>query len=152
AYRTGRQADYPVRRRGRTIPEYHIAVGVVYKGERILITRRAEDGLLGGMWEFPGGKIETWESSEAACKREIEEEVGLDVEVTRLITRVDHAYSHFKIGVDVYACRYRAGKVRLNGPVDHRWILLDETDDYPFPAVNHKIFPYLKDRDTAEKD
>ncbi len=144
AYRTGQQALYPARRRKKKIPEYHIAVGVIYRGDRMLITRRAEDGLLGGMWEFPGGKVHEGESPEEACKREIEEEVSLAVDVTRFITHVDHAYSHFKIGVDVYACQYRAGEVRLNGPVDHRWILLDETDRYPFPAVNHKIFPHLK--------
>lgn len=144
AYRTGKQTSYPVRQRKRKVPKFDIAVGVVSKGDRILITRRKEDGLLGGLWEFPGGKIDKGESSEAACKREIREEVNLEVEVTGLITHVNHAYTHFKISVDVYACRYRAGDVVLDGPVDYRWILVDETDEYPFPAVNHKIFPYLK--------
>jgi A/G-specific adenine glycosylase len=117
---------------------------VVYKEGRILITRREESGLLGGLWEFPGGKIERGESPEDACRREIAEEVNLSVEVTGLIARVDHAYSHFRVAVDVFDCQYRAGEVRLSGPTDFRWILVDETDEYAFPAMNHKIFPYLK--------
>ncbi|UCH83603.1 MAG: A/G-specific adenine glycosylase [Candidatus Latescibacterota bacterium] len=150
AQRNSRQTDFPVRRRKKKIPEYHIAVGVIYHGDRMLITRRKEDGLLGGLWEFPGGKVRDGEAPEDACKREIEEEVNLDVDVTGFITHVDHAYSHFKIGVDVFACRYRAGNVVLNGPIDHRWILVDQTGDYAFPAVNHKIFPHLKNNDKAK--
>ena len=144
AFASRRQASYPVRAPRRTVPEHHIAVGVVHREGRILITRREESGLLGGLWEFPGGKIERGESPEDACRREIAEEVNLSVEVTGLIARVDHAYSHFRVAVDVFDCQYRAGEIRLSGPTDFRWILVDETDEYAFPAVNHKIFPYLK--------
>jgi A/G-specific adenine glycosylase len=150
AYRTGQPMDYPVRKPKKKIPEYQIAIGVIFKDGRMLITRRKEDGLLGGLWEFPGGKIQEGESSEDACKREIEEEVNLEVDVIDFVTHVDHAYSHFKIAVDVYACRYRAGDLILDGPVDYRWILVDETDNYPFPAVNHRIFPHLKKIEIAE--
>lgn len=140
------QSSYPVRAPRRTTPEHHIAVGVVRKDGRILITRRKESGLLGGLWEFPGGKIKRGESPEDACRREISEEVNLSVEVTGFITRVDHAYSHFRVAVDVFDCEYTAGEIKLSGPTDFRWILIDETDEYPFPVVNHKIFPYLKRR------
>jgi A/G-specific adenine glycosylase len=146
AFAAGLQASYPARKPQRKIPEHHIAVGVVRKDRRILITRRKESGLLGGLWELPGGKVKRGESPEEACKREIAEEVSISVEVTGFITRVDHAYSHFKVAVDVFDCEYRAGEIKLSGPTDFRWILVDETDDYPFPAVNHKIFPYLKRR------
>ncbi len=140
------QTRYPVRRKRRKTPEYHIAVGVVRKDGRILITRRKDAGLLGGLWEFPGGKVQPGETPEEACAREIAEEVSLSVEVTRFVARVDHSYSHFRVAVDVFDCRYMAGDVWLHGPTDYRWILIDETDEYPFPAVNHKIFLYLKDR------
>jgi A/G-specific adenine glycosylase len=140
------QTSYPVRAPRRKPPQHHIAVGVIRKDGRILITRRKESGLLGGLWEFPGGKVEKGEAPEDACKREIAEEVSLSVAVTGFITRVDHAYSHFRVAVDVFDCEYRAGEIKLSGPTDFRWILVDETDEYPFPAVNHKIFPYLKSR------
>jgi A/G-specific adenine glycosylase len=146
----GEQDRLPVRQKRKKTPRYHIAVGVVRKDDRILITRRKPSGLLGGLWEFPGGKIKRGELPEEACRREIEEEVSLSVEVNDLIIHVDHAYSHFKIAVDVFDCRYEAGTVELDGPTDYRWILLEETADYPFPAVNHKIFPYLKHEEDSE--
>ncbi len=144
AFRTARQDEFPVRVKSKPTPEYHIAVGVIYKGDRVLITRRKAEGLLGGLWEFPGGKVEQDETAKAACVREIREEVGLSVEKVDFLTRINHAYSHFRIGVDVFRCHYRAGEVVLNGPVDYRWIRLEEIDQFPFPRANHKFIPLLK--------
>ena len=136
-------AAFPVRNKKRPVPEYAIAVGVVYKNGRVLITRRKPEGLLGGLWEFPGGKIRKGESAEAACQREISEEVGLTVTVEERIARVRHAYTHFKIVMDVFCCRYEKGKVALNGPVDFAWVLPRRLDDYPFPKANRKFIPML---------
>jgi A/G-specific adenine glycosylase len=147
ARRHSRQGDYPMKARRRAVPHHRVAVGVVKKGKRILITRRKPSGLLGGLWEFPGGRIRSGESPEQACEREIREEVNLTVEITDHLTRVHHAYSHFRIAVDVFTCRYVAGRVKLNGPDDFRWILVDEIDRYPFPAANHKFIPLLKHED-----
>jgi A/G-specific adenine glycosylase len=144
AFGLGRQHELPLRTRRKPVPLYHIVVGIVHKDDRVLITRRKESGLLGGLWEFPGGKVQEGEDTARACQREIHEEVSLNVEVMDYLTHVDHAYSHFKIGVDVYSCRYQAGDVKLHGPVDFRWVLVDELDDYPFPAANHKFLPLVK--------
>ena len=83
---------------------------------------------------------------EEHSRREIKEEINVDVEVTGYLARVDHAYSHFRIGVDVFTCEYKAGKVRLKGATDHRWILIDEIDRFAFPGANHKFIPILKSR------
>jgi A/G-specific adenine glycosylase len=144
ANRTGRTSEYPIRVKKRPLPEHRIVVGVVRKGSRLLITRRPLDGLLGGLWEFPGGKIRDGESPAAACVREIAEETGLSVEIESHLTSVRHAYSHFRIVMEVYRCRCRSGKVRLAGPVDFRWITPGEIDRYPFPAANHKFIPLLR--------
>ena len=144
AYQSGQVLNYPIKLKKSTTPQYRIAVGVVFKNGRVLITRRKPAGLLGGLWEFPGGKIQKDESPEAACIREIKEEVNLTIRVDSHLSRVRHAYTHFKIVMDVFCCSYISGRVALNGPVDHRWIHLQKLDDYPFPKANHKFFPELK--------
>jgi A/G-specific adenine glycosylase len=142
----GRVADLPVRVRKKPVPEYHVAVGVVEDGDRVLITRRPQSGLLGGLWEFPGGKVQSGETAAEACRREIAEEVNLDVEVGEFVGRVRHAYTHFKIEMDVFRCRYRGGTVVLDGAIDHRWVVLEELDNYALPKANHKFIPLLRDR------
>jgi A/G-specific adenine glycosylase len=134
---------YPRREKRKAVPVHRIAAGVVWRGDRVLITRRKPEGLLGGLWEFPGGKVLDGETPEAACIREIREETSLSVEVAGHISRVKHAYTHFKIDMDVFCCRHLEGRVRLAGATDHRWIELHELQKYPFPKANHKFFKDL---------
>lgn len=143
AYRLGLQGDYPIRLPKKLVPKHRVVTGVIYHGNRFLITRRDPSGLLGGLWEFPGGRIEDGESAEEALNREIREEVGISIEIERHLTRVRHAYSHFRIVMDIFVCRYRAGEVVLKGPIDHRWITVREIEDYAFPAANHKFIPLM---------
>ena len=144
AYKSGRVSEYPKKLKKRPVPQFQIAVGVVFKKGRVLITQRKPEGLLGGLWEFPGGKIKKGENAKDACVREIKEEVNLAVRIDSHLSRVNHAYTHFKIRMDVFCCTFVSGKVRLNGPADYRWIKLDRIEEYPFPKANHKFIPELK--------
>ena len=144
AFQTARQEEFPIRLKSKPLPEYRLAVGVVRRNNRILITQRKVNGLLGGMWEFPGDTIREQETPEEACIRQVKEHVNLAVEVTKYLTRVKHAFTHFKIIADVFCCRYQSGEVVLNGPVDHRWITVDEFDQFPFPRAHHQIIPTVK--------
>jgi len=110
----------------------------------VLIIRRKSEGLLGGLWEFPGGKVKEDEDAEQACIREMKETLRLLVKISSYVTRVKHEYTHFKIVMDVFRCKYISGKIKLNGPVDYRWITLREIGRYPFPKSNHKFIPLLK--------
>jgi A/G-specific adenine glycosylase len=150
AHRGGATARYPHRVASRPVPEVEAAVGVVFKKGRVLITRRPEQGLLGGLWEFPGGRLREGESAAAACVREIKEEVNLEVVVENALTQVRHAYSHFRIRLHVFRCRFTAGRVRLNGPVAHRWVRIAEIDRFAFPGANRKFIPLLRNRPKAE--
>ncbi|MGD8369758.1 MAG: A/G-specific adenine glycosylase, partial [Desulfobacterales bacterium] len=143
SFQSGSVFLYPVRDKKKPVPEYAIAVGVVHKKGRVLITRRKPEGLLGGMWEFPGGKIAEGESAESACRREIAEETGLRVAVGERIARVRHAYTHFKIVMDVFHCTVESGRVKLSGPVDFAWVRPGQLEDYPFPKANRKFIPNL---------
>lgn len=142
----GKVETFPRREKRKPVPRHHIAVGVVQQDGKLLITRRKAEGLLGGLWEFPGGKVKKGESAEAACLREIKEEVNLDVAVGEHLARVRHAYTHFKIELDVFLCDCLGGDVCLRGPVDYRWLELHEIDDYPFPKANLKFMAVLKER------
>jgi A/G-specific adenine glycosylase len=143
AYKTNQVGRFPRRQPSKVTPQFHIAVGVVFKKDRVLITRRKTEGLLGGLWEFPGGKIKDGESARDACIREIKEEVNLNVRIDRHLAKVKHAYTHFKIIMDVFCCQYISGRVYLRGPAAFRWIRLDEYKNYPFPRANHKFIPLL---------
>jgi len=143
-FRDGCADDYPRRVARNRGPTHQIAVGVVYRQGKILITRRARDGLLGGLWEFPGGKIETGEDPALACLREIKEEVNLEVAIDGHLTQVKHAYTHFKVVLEVFRCRYVSGKVELKGPEDHRWVNLGDLRRFPFPKANLKFMHLLE--------
>ena len=144
AFQNARQEEFPIRLKSKPLPEYRLTIGVVRRENHILITQRKLDGLLGGLWEFPGDDIKAEETPEAACIRQIKEHVNLAVEVTEYLTRIKHAFTHFKIVADVFCCRYQSGEVVLNGPVDHRWITVDEIDQFPFPRAHHQIIPIIK--------
>lgn len=143
AFQTARQEEFPVRRKPKPLPEYHIVAGVIHKDDRILITQRKPAGLLGGLWEFPAGKIRVEETVEQACVRTMREETNLLVESIEYLIRVKHAYTHFKIVMEVFHCHYQSGEVALNEAVDYRWITVGQIDQFPFPSSNHKFIPLL---------
>jgi len=152
AQQAGRVSEFPKKVKKGPTPRHSIAVGVVFKNGDALITRRRPEGLLGGLWEFPGGKLQDGERPEAACVRELKEEVNLTVKVDSHLCSVRHAYTHFRIVMDVFCCSYVSGRVRLNGPVDHRWIPLHELDNYPLPKANHKFLPQLREYAFRSRD
>ena len=144
AFRTTRQAEFPKRRETKPTPEHHLAVGVIYNAAgEVLLTQRQLEGLLGGLWEFPGGEIIDGETAEAACVRNIAEVVNLSVTNVRYLTRVKHAFTHFKIVVDVFQCDYEAGEVVVNGPRDAKWVTVAALRDYPLPRATHKFLDEL---------
>jgi A/G-specific adenine glycosylase len=144
AQNAGMVSQYPRRVASRPVPEERIAVGVVYKNGRVLVTRRPAQGLLGGLWEFPGGRLRRGESPAAACVREIKEEVNLEVVVEEPLAQVRHAYSHLRVRLHVFRCRFAAGRVRRNGPIDHRWVRVADLDRLAFPRANRKFIPLLQ--------
>lgn len=143
ACQQGLQAELPERVERKPRPKYQVAVGVIYKRGRILIDKRPPEGLLGGLWEFPGGKKEPGESFEQALEREVREELGIEVEVKNRIAVVDHAYTHFEVQLHVYTCSYVSGEPQCLGCTDIKWVYPSQLERYAFPTANKKIFPHL---------
>ncbi len=143
ARRLGIQEQLPAKRARRKLPHYQIAVGIIWNKGKILIARRFERALLGGLWEFPGGHRERGETLQECVKREVCEELGITVAVGKEFAVVQHAYSHFRITMHAFACRYVRGSPRAIGCAGWKWVSPRNLSRYAFPAANRKIIAHL---------
>jgi A/G-specific adenine glycosylase len=137
------QHDLPRMPKAQKLPQYTIAVGIVFQKDRVLIGKRRPDGMLGGLWEFPGGKKKKSESLKEAAAREIREETGVEVRLGRRLMIVRHAYSHFKIVLHAYLCDYLSGTARPLGCQAVKWVPVKQLSRYAFPSANQKIIKKL---------
>lgn len=145
AYNQGKQAEIPMSEPRSPLPHRHIGVAVIWNDQgQILIDRRPQDGLLGGLWEFPGGKQEPEETITACIEREIQEELGIAIRVGDPLITLDHAYTHYRVTLHVYQCQYLSGEPQAIGCDEVRWATLAELDDYAFPKANEKIIAALR--------
>lgn len=141
--RLGVQNELPVSAPRRALPHHEVAVGLIWKGNRLLIARRPPEGLLGGLWEFPGGKRKPGETLEECLRREVREELGITIHVKRRVTTVEHGYSHFRVTLHAFECHWQRGKPQALGCNDWAWARLDQLDHYAFPRANQKIIEAL---------
>jgi A/G-specific adenine glycosylase len=142
---SGQPAALPLKRPKRRIPHFDVTAAVIRKGKKILITQRPTKGLLGGLWEFPGGKKEPSESLEECLKREIREELNIEIEVGECFIKVPHAYSHFRITLYCFFCRRLKGRLTPLEVMDYRWVFPEELDRFPFPRADQKVIEFLKE-------
>ncbi|MEO1133199.1 MAG: 8-oxo-dGTP diphosphatase MutT, partial [Cyanobacteria bacterium J06639_1] len=148
AYRDRRQADLPMKSPVKPRPHKNIAVAVVFRGDlraggELLIDQRLESSMLGGLWEFPGGKIEPNETPAECAVREVREEIGIEVELVEPLGTIDHAYTHFSITLQAFMCRYLSGEAQTLQCADVRWIAPTDIPKFAFPVANQKLFPLL---------
>jgi A/G-specific adenine glycosylase len=143
AFAEGRVNELPRKSPKAEIPHHQIAIGVVHKNGKVLIALRPSEGLLGNLWEFPGGKLKREESLEECCRRETLEETGLEVEVGKRFSVVEHSFTHFRITLHAFHCRYVRGKASPKTSQKIRWVKLIDLDEYAFPKANKKIIEDL---------
>jgi len=136
------QAEIPLRKSKQARPHYDEVVAVIAKRGQYLIGQRPKGGLLGGLWEFPGMRLEAGETHEQGLQR-LQELMGIEVEVGGQIAIVEHAYSHFSVTLHVYACRYQSGKAASSGHDELRWVRSTELAQYAFPGTNRKFLRLL---------
>jgi 8-oxo-dGTP diphosphatase len=122
----------------------HVAVGVILDADRnVLITRRAEHSHQGGLWEFPGGKVETGEMPLSALMRELHEELGIVIGRTSALLEVHHEYGDKTVLLDVHVVWDFSGEARGLEAQPLAWVTPQDLASYEFPAANMPIVAAL---------
>lgn len=135
--------ERPVRKVKKVTPHYEMVCAALKRDGAYLIAQRKTDGLLGGLWEFPSGRLEKGEDHPAALKRTCRELLGITAKPGGLIATVTHAYSHFRITMSVYSARITRGTPEPKAHDAIAWVTPENFDDYAFPKANHKFLPLL---------
>jgi len=147
AYANGTQQERPVKAKKKPVPHYDVAAGIIRdEAGHILIAQRPLENLLGGLWEFPGGKQEAGEDLPQTLKRELREELGIEVEVGRLFVAVKHGFTHFKITLHAYECQHTGGEPQALQVRDFAWVTEDEFADYSFGKADRMVIAALEKR------
>jgi A/G-specific adenine glycosylase len=143
----GTQNLYPVKSARPTIPHYDIAVAIITNDQgEILVQQRPLDAMLGGLWEFPGGKVEDGETPADAAVREAREELGLEIVLDGALPPFRHAYSHFRITMHGFEARRLAGEAVHHRGALIRWVSPSALDGFAFPRANRRLLEVLRNR------
>ncbi len=121
-----------------------VAAAVVIEGGRVLLTQRAEGKHLGGLWEFPGGKLEPGESPEEALVRECREECGIEIAVAEILDVTFHRYADRDVLLLFYRCSIVSGEVRHLQVSDHAWVAPTELDRYELPPADAQVIAHIQ--------
>ncbi|HFB2048384.1 MAG: (deoxy)nucleoside triphosphate pyrophosphohydrolase [Hyphomicrobiaceae bacterium] len=124
-----------------------VSAALVDRENRVLIAKRPKTKSMGGLWEFPGGKVECWETPEAALVRELDEELSIQVCNTCLapFTFASHTYEEFHLLMPLYLCRSWNNEPCSRENQELTWVRAMRLADYPMPAADLSVIPYLRD-------
>lgn len=121
-----------------------VSAGLVFHQGRLLITQRRPGDHLGGLWEFPGGKLEPGETFEACLVRELREELGIETEVEEPLAELTHHYPGKSVHLRFFRCRLLSGDPRPLGCHDLAWVTLEELGQHEFPAADSQLLAKLR--------
>jgi len=139
AYQLGIQEQRPVLKPKAVVPHYIVCAAVIQRDGKVLLAKRPSKGLLGGMWEFPGGKIEENEILEDCLRREIREELDASIQVGEPFGVYQHAYTHFSITLHAFFCKLIDGEPRPIEAAELAWVKPGELSKYPMGKVDRQI-------------
>ena len=134
------------------LPKLVIGLGLIvnHLGE-ILIDQRKEEKSMGGMWEFPGGKKEDGESIQTTVIREIQEELGIQVEIKEKLIEFEYSYTDKNICFSVYFCKLIDGTPKPFESLQIKWVDPNDLVDYDFPDANKLIIAELNNYLVVDK-
>ena len=127
-------------------PHVDVAAGIIWKGPELLISKRPRESHLGGLWEFPGGKLKQGESLEGCLRREILEELGLCVHVSTPVLSVDHEYRQKTVTLHFFNCIWKGGEPRALGCEEFRWIRPARIAAFRFPPPDMRVIELIERR------
>jgi A/G-specific adenine glycosylase len=139
----GEQAQLPRRAARKQVPHHDVLAALLQERGRVLLARRPTEGLLGGLWELPGGRLETGRMSPAALRRIGRAAVGIELIVGPLLGRFDHAFTHFRMTLHVFACRRDGGRARPIGYAACKWLRRAELDAVPLATLHRRALRAL---------
>ena len=123
------------------------AVALIDADGRVLLAQRPEGKAMAGLWEFPGGKVNAGETPEKALIRELDEELGIDVEASCLapFTFASHAYPEFHLLMPLYVCRKWSGIVTAREAQQLKWVRRARLANYEMPPADQPLVAMLRD-------
>lgn len=140
ASKTAKTDSIPYKSPAKKKPHKHIGVGIIEREDgKVLIALRPEEAMLGGLWEFPGGKQEEGESIQQTVERELYEELGIEVKAYKEFMKLKHVYSHFSITMHAFLCRLISGNPSPKSSQEIRWVEISELEQFPFPTANKRL-------------
>ena len=140
AYEKGIQEIIPKPKK-RIIQDLEVAIGILQRGNKYLIQKRPSKGLLADLWEFPGGKIEKGETPQEALKRELKEELDIEISTSRHLVNVRHFYTQFRVNLHVFHCQTKSYP---QANIRRKWLPIKELTEYPMPSGSAKIVARLQ--------
>jgi len=130
--------------------EIQVAIGVLVRrrGDQteVLITQRPHDRVLGGLWEFPGGKVEPGETPQQCVVREFEEELAVVVRVLEPFEAIRHTYDHGRVCLQPFLCARVSGEPKHIEVIDHKWVTHDVLGSVTFPEANRQLVTAVRSR------
>mgnify|MGYP001039794541 CR=1 FL=1 len=127
-----------------------VVAAVLSSEGRILLTQRPPGKHLAGLWEFPGGKVEPDESDEAALRRELREELGVQSRVKGLVAEIVHDYPEKRVHLLLYDAEITAGRPEPKDASDLAWFMLEELRTLPMPDADAPLIEALAQRGTKQ--
>lgn len=124
----------------------NVVAAIIYNGDKIFATARGY-GEFKGMWEFPGGKIESGEAPQEALKREIMEELDTEISVGRPLTTVEYDYPKFHLSMQCYICSIVKGDLILKEHQDSKWLSKSELREVEWLPADIQVVEVIENED-----